>query len=160
MPRALSSPLTPLPIPSSSGRGMFLASCTTGRLTSRAPLSTWTGTWLSWLAEIGHCPRLLVEKGENSTAVLLTLVPRVEDLVTVPSEVVFLIDCSGSMHGQSILMAKEALSLLLNSLPTNSTFNIELCSYPHVNVEIRDFSQTFTTAPFSRSTIISDKIFG
>ena len=74
--------------------------------------------------EAGHCPRLLVEKGENSTAVLLTLVPRLEDLVTVPSEVVFLIDCSGSMGGQSILMAKEALSLLLNSLPTNSTFNI------------------------------------
>ena len=74
--------------------------------------------------ETGHCPRLLVEKGENSTAVLLTLVPKLEDLVTIPSEVVFLIDCSESMHGQSMLMAKEALSLLLNSLPTNSTFNI------------------------------------
>jgi len=74
--------------------------------------------------EAGHCPRLLIEKGENSTAVLLTLVPRLEDLVTVPSEVVFLIDCSGSMGGQSISMAKEALSLLLNSLPTDSTFNI------------------------------------
>ena len=74
--------------------------------------------------EAGHCPRLLIEKGENSTAVLLTLVPRLEDLVTIPSEVVFLIDCSGSMGGQSILMAKEALSLLLNSLPTDSTFNI------------------------------------
>ena len=45
---------------------------------------------------------------------LLTLVPRVEDLETVSSEVVFLI----------ILMAKEALSLLLNSLSTDSTFNI------------------------------------
>ena len=74
--------------------------------------------------EDGHRPRLLVEKGENSTAVLLTLVPRLEDLVKVPSEVVFLIDCSGSMQGQSILMAKEALNLLLNSLPTDSTFNI------------------------------------
>ena len=74
--------------------------------------------------ESGHRPRLIVEKGDSSTAVLLTLVPRVEDLVTVSSEVVFLIDCSGSMGGQSILMAKEALSLLLNSLPTDSTFNI------------------------------------
>ena len=74
--------------------------------------------------EAGHRPRLLIEKGENSTAVLLTLVPRLEDLVTVPSEVVFLIDCSGSMSGNSISMAKEALSLLLNSLPTDSTFNI------------------------------------
>ena len=74
--------------------------------------------------EEGHRPRLLVEKGKNSTAVLLTCVPRLEDLTKVPSEVVFLIDCSGSMTGQSILMAKEALSLLLNSLPTDSTFNI------------------------------------
>ena len=74
--------------------------------------------------EEGHRPRLLVEKGKNSTAVLLTCVPRLEDLTKVPSEVIFLIDCSGSMSGQSILMAKEALSLLLNSLPTDSTFNI------------------------------------
>ena len=74
--------------------------------------------------ETGHRPRLIVEKGADSTAVLLTLVPRVEDLVTLSSEVVFLIDCSGSMSGQSILMAKEALSLLLNSLPMDSTFNI------------------------------------
>ena len=74
--------------------------------------------------EAGHCPRLIVEKGDDSTAVLLTLVPRVDDLVTVSSEVVFLIDCLGSMFGESILMAKEALSLLLNSLSTDSTFNI------------------------------------
>merc|ERR1719410_130067 len=74
--------------------------------------------------ETGHRPRLIVEKGADSTAILLTLVPRVEDLVTLSSEVVFLIDCSGSMSGQSILMAKEALSLLLNSLPADSTFNI------------------------------------
>ena len=74
--------------------------------------------------EAGHYPQFLVEKGENSTAILLTLVPRLEDLVPVPSEVVFLIDCSGSMRGQSISMAKEALSLFLNSLPTDSRFNI------------------------------------
>ena len=74
--------------------------------------------------EAGHRPRLIVEKDADSTAILLTLVPRMEDLVRLSSEVVFLIDCSGSMSGQSILMAKEALSLLLNSLPTDSTFNI------------------------------------
>ena len=75
-------------------------------------------------SEAGHHPQFLVEKGENSTAILLTLVPRLEDLVTVPSEVVFLIDCSGSMSGQRISMAKEALSLLLSSLPPDSCFNI------------------------------------
>ena len=74
--------------------------------------------------EASHRPRLIVEKEDDSTAVLLTLVTRVGDLVTVSSEVVFLIDCSGSMFGESILMAKQALSLLLNSLSTDSTFNI------------------------------------
>ena len=74
--------------------------------------------------EASHRPRLIVEKGADSTALLLTLVPRVGDLVTVSSEVVFLIDCLGSMGGESILIAKEALSLLLNSLSTDSTFNI------------------------------------
>ena len=44
--------------------------------------------------------------------------------MTAPSEIVFLIDCSGSMGGQNIRMAKEALSILLNSLPIDSTFNI------------------------------------
>ena len=53
--------------------------------------------------EASHRPRLIVEKGADSTAVLLTLVPRLEDLVTVSSEVVFLIDCSLSMGDQSIL---------------------------------------------------------
>ena len=71
-----------------------------------------------------HRPRLLIEKNEKLTTALLTFVPRVQDLVTAPSEIVFLIDCSGSMGGQNIQMAKEALSILLNSLPTDSTFNI------------------------------------
>ena len=66
--------------------------------------------------EAGHLPRLLLERGpDGSTAGLLTLVPRLEDLASRPAEVVFLIDCSGSMQGQNIAMAREALSLLLHS---------------------------------------------
>lgn len=72
--------------------------------------------------ENGHRPRLLVERGEHSTAVLLTLLPRLEDLIRVPSEIIFLVDCPS--WDEYISIAKEALSLLLDSLPKESTFNI------------------------------------
>jgi len=72
--------------------------------------------------ENGHRPRLLVERGEHSTAALLTLVPRLEDLVRVPSEVIFLVDCSS--WDEYISMTKEALNLFLDSLPKESIFNI------------------------------------
>ena len=36
----------------------------------------------------------------------------------------FLVDCSGSMQGQSMELAKEALQVFLHSLPANSYFNI------------------------------------
>ena len=71
-----------------------------------------------------HRPRLLIEKNEKSTTALLTFVPRVEDLMTAPSEIVFLIDCSGSMGGQNIRIAKHVLDLYLDFFPTDSTFNI------------------------------------
>ena len=41
-----------------------------------------------------------------------------------PTEVVFLIHCSGSMGGQSSNLAKEELQLFLHSLPVHSLFNI------------------------------------
>jgi len=39
-------------------------------------------------------------------------------------DVVFLIDCSGSMCGSSIALAREAINYLLHSLPANVYFNI------------------------------------
>merc|ERR1719186_1973842 len=41
-------------------------------------------------------------------------------------EAVFLVDCSGSMRGQSMNLAKEALQVFLHSLPVSSYFNIIL----------------------------------
>ena len=40
------------------------------------------------------------------------------------SECIFLIDCSGSMAGQSIKLAREALTVFLNSLPVDCHFNV------------------------------------
>ena len=102
--------------------------------------------------EASHRPRLIVEKEDDSTAVLLTLVTRVGDLVTVSSEVVFLIDCSGSMFGESILRAKEALSLLLNSLSTDSTFNI--VKFGSTMEMVFSSSQPYTDIAFGKARLL------
>ena len=69
-------------------------------------------------------PKILVEKGNDGTvAALLSLVPSFE-LKKQESECIFLIDCSGSMRGPSIKLAREALSVFLNSLPADYYFNV------------------------------------
>ena len=69
-------------------------------------------------------PKILLEKGSDGTvAALLSLVPSFE-LKKQQSECAFLIDCSGSMRGRSIKLAREALSVFLNSLPADYYFNV------------------------------------
>ena len=41
-----------------------------------------------------------------------------------PREFVFVIDCSGSMHGEPISKARKALLLALRSMPAGSAFNV------------------------------------
>ena len=75
--------------------------------------------------EASHMAKLVVEESpDGSSAALVTLIPCLESLTRQLVEVVFLMDCSGSMQGQSITLAREALVLFLHSLPSDSTFNI------------------------------------
>lgn len=57
-------------------------------------------------------------------AVALSLVPKVQADVDILSEVIFLMDCSGSMAGGRMRRAKSALALFLRALPTSCRFNI------------------------------------
>ncbi|KJE94062.1 von Willebrand domain-containing protein [Capsaspora owczarzaki ATCC 30864] len=73
-----------------------------------------------------HEPRLCLEtdpEANGSRAMMLTLVPHFE-LDDIKCEVIFVVDRSGSMGGSQILQARNALTLFLKSLPTNSRFNI------------------------------------
>ncbi|KAJ3414025.1 hypothetical protein HDV05_007150 [Chytridiales sp. JEL 0842] len=70
-------------------------------------------------------PRCLVEKHptDGTHALSLTLVPKFA-LNEIRTEIIILIDRSGSMQGSKITQASRALQTLLRSLPASSYFNI------------------------------------
>ena len=69
-------------------------------------------------------PKVTLEKGaDGSLVAMLTFVPSFE-LRKQAAECIFLIDCSGSMSGDSIRIAREALGLFIHSLPVDAHFNI------------------------------------
>ncbi|KAJ3321656.1 hypothetical protein HDU76_014043 [Blyttiomyces sp. JEL0837] len=70
-------------------------------------------------------PRCMVERHpvDGTNALSLTLVPRFA-LNEIRTEIIVLVDRSGSMSGSKIKQAAKALHLLLKSLPTDCYFNI------------------------------------
>ncbi len=71
-----------------------------------------------------HQPRAIVERAPDGAAyALLSFRPRFEKQ-PARSEIVFLVDRSGSMRGTSIAEAKNALQLCLRSLPAGCSFNL------------------------------------
>lgn len=71
-----------------------------------------------------HQPRIIQEKSpEGSAAMMLSLVPSFK-LAEQKTELIFLVDRSGSMDGQGIEQAKQALKLFLHSLPLDCYVNI------------------------------------
>ena len=72
----------------------------------------------------GHKPRVWSEKRpDNSVALMLVTYPNIayEELST---EIIFVVDRSGSMGGKPILEARDALKTCLEMLPSTVLFNI------------------------------------
>ena len=64
---------------------------------------------------------------DGQSFVAVTFIPEFEDDLageTQPTETIFVLDCSGSMSGESIEHARNALQLCLRSLSEGDTFNI------------------------------------
>ncbi|MDL1948615.1 VWA domain-containing protein [Acidobacteria bacterium ACD] len=69
--------------------------------------------------------RVLAERdGKGGGAVLVSFRPRFEAATAGSSEVVFLVDRSGSMEGSSIAQVRNALQLFLRSLGEGTSFNV------------------------------------
>jgi Ca-activated chloride channel family protein len=78
-------------------------------------------------AEAAPHAALFTEKWDNSDYALLMVMPPVSQQSIdnpVPREVIYVIDTSGSMHGDSIVQAREALKLALQRLAPNDRFNV------------------------------------
>jgi len=85
---------------------------------------------LEWQPEPGDSPKaaLFAEEKDGATYLLAMIVPPksnggVKESV-IPREVIFIIDTSGSMHGESIKQAAESLHHALGKLTSQDSFNI------------------------------------
>jgi Ca-activated chloride channel homolog len=83
---------------------------------------------LMWqpVAEAAPTAALFAESGRDATfALLMVMPPAPETLVpSVPREVIFVLDNSGSMQGGSMEQAKAALTLALGRLQPADSFNV------------------------------------
>ena len=84
---------------------------------------------LEWTPQVGTAPdaALFTAKVNKDTYALIMVMPPdqlSEELKPLPREVIYVIDTSGSMDGQSIRQAKAALELALGRLSRQDTFNV------------------------------------
>jgi Ca-activated chloride channel family protein len=84
---------------------------------------------LLWVPEPGDAPRaaLFNESWQGDEYALLMLMPPARVTATaarIPREVIYVIDTSGSMHGDSIIQARAALQLALQRLDPADRFNV------------------------------------
>lgn len=85
---------------------------------------------IEWRPDAGSAPKaaLFEEVHDGKTYILAMVVPPRRDVAArsepLPREGIFIIDTSGSMHGQSIQQAKQALRLAVGRLKPEDSFNL------------------------------------
>ena len=81
---------------------------------------------LVWRPDLGTLPTasVVTEDSSDYTYALLVVTPPEQSPVRVARETIFIIDSSGSMSGESIEQARQALLLALDDLGPRDTFNI------------------------------------
>jgi Ca-activated chloride channel family protein len=82
---------------------------------------------LNWVPELGSAPESSLttwDDGDSVYALLMLAPPLGEEVAPQPREVIFIIDTSGSMEGESIQQARTALLRGLSFLEGNDLFNI------------------------------------
>jgi len=82
---------------------------------------------LSWRATVGSVPKaaLFQQKFNNAYYSMLMLTPpSIDSALSLPRDITFIIDSSGSMAGVSMKQAKQALTDGLSYLTPNDRFNV------------------------------------
>jgi len=79
--------------------------------------------------ESAHEPQVYIESSPqyNTTALMISIVPDIpQNLLNtdMKTEFIFIIDRSGSMHGEKIEQLRQAMSIIIDLLPPDSLFNI------------------------------------
>jgi uncharacterized protein YegL len=99
-----------------------------------------------------HAPRLMIEESaQHGPVAVVTLAPAFE-LENIPSEILFLVDRSGSMSGSKMEQVRQAMQLFLRSLPTDSYFNI--ISFGSSFVKLFETSQAYAQASLQAATTL------
>lgn len=91
-----------------------------------------------------HRPRAYVAGDDQGRRVaMVSFIPSFDDLPEKPQDVVFLLDCSGSMQGPSIEQARRALAVALRTLREGDRFNIVRFGSTHTTLwnTPRDYNQ-------------------
>ncbi len=82
---------------------------------------------LTWQPTSDHAPQAAMFREDwsgDEYALIMVMPPAKSASIRIPREVVFVIDTSGSMHGQSMDQARSALQLALTRLQSDDRFNV------------------------------------
>ena len=117
---------------------------------------------LSWEPKKGEAPQgaLFTQNGKGTeTYGLLMVMPQRDDIgqaAILPREIVYVIDTSGSMAGESMIQAKQAVRYSLNHLQAHDTFRIiEFSSHP---TAMHPVALTSSTSNINRAKRFVDQL--